>query len=111
MMLSGLIEWSLANRALVIAMFVLMSLGGLYATTQVPVDAVPDLVNTQVQIVTEAGTLPPLEVERSRDTTVDRRRDALRGPNSAPLSDAEFYTPAGVVAVGPGKLTAAAVKT
>ena len=64
-MLSGLIEWSLANRALVIALFVLMSLGGLYAATHVPVDAVPDLVNIQVQIVTEAGTLPPLEVERS----------------------------------------------
>jgi cobalt-zinc-cadmium resistance protein CzcA len=62
--LSGLIEWSLANRALVIAMFVLMAIGGLYAATQIPVDAVPDLVNIQVQVVTEAGTLPPLEVER-----------------------------------------------
>jgi cobalt-zinc-cadmium resistance protein CzcA len=62
--LTGVIEWSLANRALVIAMFVLMALGGLYAATQIPVDAVPDLVNIQVQVVTEAGTLPPLEVER-----------------------------------------------
>jgi cobalt-zinc-cadmium resistance protein CzcA len=48
----------------VIALFVLMALGGLYAATQIPVDAVPDLVNVQVQVVTEAGTLPPLEVER-----------------------------------------------
>ena len=64
-MLTGLIEWSLANRALVIAAFVLMALGGLYAATQIPVDAVPDLVNVQVQVVTEAGTLPPLEVERT----------------------------------------------
>ncbi len=63
-MLSGLIDWSLNNRALVLAMFVLMALGGLYAATQIPVDAVPDLVNVQVQVVTEAGTLPPLEVER-----------------------------------------------
>ena len=63
-MLTGVIEWSLTNRALVIAMFVLMALGGLYAATQIPVDAVPDLVNVQVQVVTEAGTLPPLEVER-----------------------------------------------
>jgi cobalt-zinc-cadmium resistance protein CzcA len=62
--LTGVIEWSLANRALVIAMFVLMAVGGLYAATQIPVDAVPDLVNIQVQVVTEAGTLPPLEVER-----------------------------------------------
>jgi cobalt-zinc-cadmium resistance protein CzcA len=63
--LTGVIEWSLANRALVVALFVLMALGGLYAATQIPVDAVPDLVNVQVQVVTEAGTLPPLEVERS----------------------------------------------
>ena len=63
-MLTGVIEWSLANRALVIALFVLMALGGLYSATQIPVDAVPDLVNIQVQVVTEAGTLPPLEVER-----------------------------------------------
>jgi heavy metal efflux system protein len=62
--LTGVIEWSLANRALVIALFVLMALSGLYAATQIPVDAVPDLVNIQVQVVTEAGTLPPLEVER-----------------------------------------------
>jgi cobalt-zinc-cadmium resistance protein CzcA len=62
--LTGVIEWSLANRALVIAMFVLMALGGIYAATQIPVDAVPDLVNIQVQVVTEAGTLPPLDVER-----------------------------------------------
>jgi cobalt-zinc-cadmium resistance protein CzcA len=64
LVLTGVIEWSLANRALVIALFVLMALGGLYAATQIPVDAVPDLVNIQVQVVTEAGTLPPLEVER-----------------------------------------------
>ena len=63
-MLSGVIEWSLANRAMVIALFVLMALGGLYSATQIPVDAVPDLVNIQVQVVTEVGTLPPLEVER-----------------------------------------------
>ena len=63
-MLSGVIEWSLANRAMVIALFLLMALGGLYAATQIPVDAVPDLVNIQVQVVTEVGTLPPLEVER-----------------------------------------------
>ncbi|MFM7107560.1 MAG: efflux RND transporter permease subunit, partial [Planctomycetaceae bacterium] len=64
-MLTGVIEWSLANRALVIAAFVLMAIGGLYSATRIPVDAVPDLVNVQVTVVTEAGTLPPLEVERT----------------------------------------------
>jgi len=62
--LSGLIEWSLSNRVLVIALFVLLAVGGVYSATRIPVDAVPDLVNVQVQVVTEAGTLSPLEVER-----------------------------------------------
>ena len=63
-MLAGLIRWSLSNRALVVALFLLMAAGGLYAATRIPVDAVPDLVNVQVQVVTESGTLSPLEVER-----------------------------------------------
>mgnify|MGYP006285554993 CR=1 FL=1 len=76
-MLTGLIEWSLANRALVIAAFVLMAIGGLYAATRIPVDAVPDLVNIQVQVVTEAGTLPPLEVERTITYAVERAMSGL----------------------------------
>ncbi len=76
-MLTGVIEWSLANRALVIAAFVLMALGGLYAATKIPVDAVPDLVNIQVQVVTEAGTLPPLEVERTITYPVESAMSGL----------------------------------
>ncbi|MFM7243195.1 MAG: efflux RND transporter permease subunit, partial [Planctomycetaceae bacterium] len=78
-MLSGVIEWSLSNRALVIALFVLMALGGLYAATRIPVDAVPDLVNVQVQVVTEAGTLPPLEVERLITYPVELAMSGLPG--------------------------------
>jgi cobalt-zinc-cadmium resistance protein CzcA len=63
-LLSGVINWSLSNRAVVIAVFILLALSGCYAATRIPVDAVPDLVNVQVQVVTDAGTLPPLEVER-----------------------------------------------
>ncbi len=64
-MLSGLIDWSLSNRAMVVALFILMALAGLWSAFNIPVDAVPDLVNVQVQVVTEAGTLTPLEVERT----------------------------------------------
>ncbi|MFM8292022.1 MAG: efflux RND transporter permease subunit, partial [Planctomycetia bacterium] len=76
-MLTGVIEWSLANRALVIVLFVLMAVGGLAAATRIPVDAVPDLVNVQVQVVTEAGTLPPLEVERSVTYPVEMAMSGL----------------------------------
>ena len=54
-MLAGLIEWSLGNRMIVIALFLLMAMSGLYAATQIPVDAVPDLVNIQVQVVTDTS--------------------------------------------------------
>ena len=76
-MLTGVIEWSLANRALVVALFVIMVVSGLYAATQIPVDAVPDLVNVQVQVVTEAGSLPPLEVERSVTYPVEMAMSGL----------------------------------
>ncbi|MBM3953946.1 MAG: efflux RND transporter permease subunit [Planctomycetes bacterium] len=78
-MLTGIIEWSLANRALVIALFVLMACAGLFAATRIPVDAVPDLVNIQVQVVTEAGALPPVEVERSITYPVERAVSGLPG--------------------------------
>jgi cobalt-zinc-cadmium resistance protein CzcA len=38
--------------------------GGLYAMLTLPVDAVPDITNNQVQIVTISPTLAPQEVER-----------------------------------------------
>ncbi|MFN5300238.1 MAG: efflux RND transporter permease subunit, partial [Planctomycetaceae bacterium] len=63
-MLSGLIEFSLKNRFLVLILTGLVALLGLVAAVNLPIDAVPDLTNTQVQVVTEAGPLSPVEVER-----------------------------------------------
>lgn len=62
-MLSNLIDWSLANKFLVIALIGLMALGGIVASLSIPVDAVPDMTNVQVQVITEAGSLTPLQVE------------------------------------------------
>jgi len=47
-MLTALIDLSLKNRFLVIALFALMAIGGIYSATQIPIDAVPDMTNTQV---------------------------------------------------------------
>ena len=63
-MLSKLIEFSLHNRMLVICLVLLMSGLGVYSALGLPIDAVPDLTNVQVQIVTDAGALSPLEVEQ-----------------------------------------------
>jgi len=62
--LSGLIDFSLNNRFLVLALVSLMALAGVFAALSIPIDAMPDMTNVQVQVVTEAGVLSPVEVER-----------------------------------------------
>ncbi len=63
-MLSKLIEFSLTNRFLVITLTVLMGIAGVSAALQLPIDAVPDMTNVQVQVITDAGSLSPVEAER-----------------------------------------------
>mgnify|MGYP001818273855 FL=1 len=63
-MLNHLIGFSLRHRWLVlIAVAALVSLG-LYNYHRLPIDAVPDITNTQVQINTEAAGYSPLEAEQ-----------------------------------------------
>jgi len=63
-MLSKLIEFSLHNRFFVLTATLLMAAGGLYSAIHLPIDAVPDMTNVQVQVMTDAGSLSPIEVER-----------------------------------------------
>jgi cobalt-zinc-cadmium resistance protein CzcA len=63
-MLERIVELSLKNRFLVLTGVLLMVASGMYAAWMLPIDAVPDLTNVQVQVVTEAGSLSPLEVEQ-----------------------------------------------
>jgi heavy metal efflux system protein len=63
-MLTKIIELSLVNRGLVIILTLLMAGVGLYSAVKLPIDAVPDMTNVQVQVVTNAGSLSPIEVER-----------------------------------------------
>src|SRR5215218_3589258 len=62
-MLNALIESALANRFLVLMGTLLVAALGVYSALHLPIDAVPDLTNVQVQVITEAPALSPLEVE------------------------------------------------
>jgi len=63
-MLDRIISLSLENRwALLIIVFAVSALG-VYHFQQLPIDAVPDITNVQVQINTEAPGYAPLEVEQ-----------------------------------------------
>ncbi|MBW1831500.1 MAG: efflux RND transporter permease subunit [Deltaproteobacteria bacterium] len=57
-------DFSIRNRALVILGVLLVGAVGLRAAQGLPIDAVPDVTNVQVQVLTTAPALGPLEVEK-----------------------------------------------
>lgn len=63
-MLGTIVEWSLKNRSLVLLGTALLVVAGVMALYRLPIDAVPDITNVQVQILTKAPALGPLEMEQ-----------------------------------------------
>ena len=63
-MIATLLEFSLRQRILVIGLACLLSVAGLFAFQSIPIDAYPDVTNIQVQVLTDAPGLSPVEVER-----------------------------------------------
>ena len=63
-MLNSIIEASLNNRLFVLMVTALVAGVGVYSALALPIDAVPDLTNVQVQVITEApGPLRRWRVE------------------------------------------------
>ncbi|WRH76776.1 MAG: CusA/CzcA family heavy metal efflux RND transporter [Sphingobium sp.] len=63
-MLARIIGFSIRQRWFVLAVVALLCALGVYSATQLPIDAVPDITNVQVQINTEAEGFSPLEAEQ-----------------------------------------------
>ncbi|ADO75966.1 efflux RND transporter permease subunit [Stigmatella aurantiaca] len=63
-MFDQLIHFSIKNRVLVFLLAAVITALGLRALSQLPIDAVPDVTNVQVQVLTSAPGLGPVEVER-----------------------------------------------
>lgn len=63
-MINALIRFSVSNRLIVLLLVAIMAAGGVYSLLNLPIDAVPDVTNVQVQILTSAPSLAPLEIER-----------------------------------------------
>lgn len=63
-MIDSFIRFAIQRRWLVIAATLLLAGLGVYNTLKLPIDAVPDITNVQVQINTEAPGYSPLETEQ-----------------------------------------------
>lgn len=62
-MIERIIQFSIKNK-FVIGLFVIALIGwGTYSLTRLPVDAIPDITNNQVQIISQAPSLAVQEVE------------------------------------------------
>ena len=71
-MLDRVIALSIRGRGVVLFATLLLIALGLRAALTLPVDAVPDLTNTQVQVLTDATALGSIDVERLVTAPIER---------------------------------------
>lgn len=63
-MFGKIIAYSIQNKLIVLLMVAAIIIGGIYSMRGIPLDAVPDITNNQVQVVTVSPTLAAEEVEQ-----------------------------------------------
>lgn len=63
-MLERILQFSVRNRWLVVLLTVAAAALGVYSLSRLPIDAVPDITNNQVQINTVFPALSPFEIEK-----------------------------------------------
>ena len=63
-MINAIVKFSVRKKLFVALSSLFLLIGGIYAMLTLPVDAVPDITNNQVQVVTVSPTLAPQEVEQ-----------------------------------------------
>ena len=63
--MSRIIDFSLNNRFLVLVLWLMVVAVGLDSLAKLPIDAVPDVTNVQVQILTNSPGLPPAPEQTS----------------------------------------------
>ncbi|MGQ0793383.1 MAG: efflux RND transporter permease subunit [Deltaproteobacteria bacterium] len=78
-MIDRLISSALEQRLLVMVGVVFMAALGFYAYINIPIDAFPDITNTQVQILSTAPGRSPVEVERFVTYPIEAQMTGLPG--------------------------------
>ncbi len=70
--LSAIVAWSLRNRVFVLLAAALFMFFGVRAARSLTIDAAPDITSVQVQVITSAPALSPVEVEQYVTVPVER---------------------------------------
>ena len=78
-MLNKIIGFSIRNK-LIVALFTLGLVAlGVYETTRLPIDAVPDITNNQVQIITIAPSFGATDIERLVTFPIEQANSNING--------------------------------
>ncbi len=78
-MLHKIIEFSVKNK-LIVGLFVLALVGfGIYQTTKLPIDAVPDITDNQVQVITIAPSFGATDIERLVTFPIEQANNNISG--------------------------------
>jgi len=71
-MISAILTFSIRNRYAVILLTLVAAALGLFSLSRLPIDAVPDVTNNQVQINAVAPALTPVEIEKQVTVLIER---------------------------------------
>lgn len=63
-MINNIIAFSIKNKLIIIFFTFFLIVGGIWSMTKVPLDAVPDITNNQVQVITQAPNLGTEDIEQ-----------------------------------------------
>jgi cobalt-zinc-cadmium resistance protein CzcA len=78
-MLNRIIAFSIRNK-LLIGLFVIAMAGyGIYELTRLPIDAVPDITNNQVQVITVAPSFGATDIERLVTFPIEQANSNING--------------------------------
>ncbi|HTE28788.1 MAG TPA: efflux RND transporter permease subunit, partial [Chryseolinea sp.] len=78
-MLNRIIHFSIKNKLIIGVLTLALIIWGLWSASKLPVDALPDVTNNQVQVITRAPTLAAQEVEQFITYPVERSLSNIQG--------------------------------
>lgn len=78
-MLNKIIHFSIHNKIVIGIMTLALIIWGVWSATKIPVDALPDITNNQVQVITTAPTLAAQEVEQLITYPIERSLSNIQG--------------------------------
>lgn len=78
-MINKIIHFAVYKRSIVLALTAVMLIAGIYSFQKLPIDAVPDITNNQVQVNTTIEGLAPEEIERTVTFPVESSMRGIGG--------------------------------